>query len=370
MSIFFNKYSIKTITVLLIVFYCQLAVAQTVSFAAVGDIFFGRAGRNYGTDDPFTYVKKIFKTKDIVLGNLETPIASTRQRVLDKPCSLKKNTCKTAKDRRYRRLYLLTFNGRLTAPAILKTAGFTLLATANNHAGDQGSSAILETKNNLQKAGLVAVGSGNTPENAFKPVIINKKGIKIGVIAATVVINFQSKGNGGYYAYATFEKMITLLPAKVKELKSKTDFIIVTLHYSMEGSQRASHGEQKLMRRLAKAGADLFIGTHPHVLGGIQIIGKMLVIYTLGNFLFDRSQDLWGKSAILHLDFIKNDKKTYMDNIFLSPVVLKGAPCGLPKPATDYEAKTILKMIKKLSAVYKNPCGTIVIKNDRLNINI
>ena len=80
--------------------------AQTVTFSAVGDVFFGRGGKEYGTEDPFRYVKNEFKGRDIVLGNLETPITATRVRVTDPPCTLKKNrpnTCETPDEHRYRR---------------------------------------------------------------------------------------------------------------------------------------------------------------------------------------------------------------------------------------------------------------------------
>ncbi|MBN2802804.1 MAG: CapA family protein [Deltaproteobacteria bacterium] len=348
--------------------FCVGLFAQTISFAAVGDVFLGRAGRDYGGDDPFRYVSGILNDSDVVLGNLETPIAEIRKRNLKLPCSLKRGTCLTDEDKRYRRLYLLTFNARLKAPAILKNAGFTLLSTANNHSEDQGSNAMIETMERLKAAGLQSVGTASSRDDAFKPVIIEKNGVKVAFFSATTVINFVSKSSSAFVAYSSLNDLIKNLPGKVAEVKKEVDFVVVTLHYSAENSVKATTGERKLMTLLDDAGANLFIGTHQHVLGGVEIFKNMVAVYSLGNFLFDKSDDLWGKTAILKLDFVKSKSGNSLKNVHLIPVILNGKPYGLPKPAEGTDGHKLLKRVISLSHLYQNPKGALQIKNGVLKI--
>ena len=339
--------------------YAASAVAQTITFSAVGDVFFGRAGKEYGTEDPFRYIKQEFQNRDVVLGNLETPISATRRRILTKPCNLKKGTCETETQEQYRRLYYLTFQGRVSAARLLREGGFTVLSTANNHAEDQGGEGMIETLGHLQQQSLGAVGSGSNRDEAWKPFIYKKNGVSIGIIAATTILNFTPTEKIGFLAHGTVQSLMEELPARITTLKKEVDFVVVTLHYGAESVRYPSPKERKLMAAMADAGADLFIGTHPHVLRGIEIINNMVVFWSLGNFLFDAPRADWCESGIVHVDFVKDASGTSMKNIRLVPVTLSGDPKRLPHPASPPKAQKIISDIQKNSRRFRNARGEV-----------
>lgn len=353
---------------LLMIGFCiaKPGFTQTVTFSAVGDIFFGRGGNQFGTEDPFRYVKQEFQDRDVVLGNLETPICAERYRILTPPCSQKKGACKTEEEKRYRRLYFLTFQARVSAAKLLKDAGFTLLSTANNHVEDQGGPGINETLKHLSDQKLAVLGSGKTKNNAWRPYIFEKDGVSIGVVAATTILNFPSVEKTGFVAGATLKKLIAVLPARIEALKQKVDFVVVTMHYGVESTTHPDPRERKLLQKLSDAGADVFIGTHPHVLQGIEKMNQMVVFWSLGNFLFDSKKNTWRESGIVHIDFVKDDTGTRMENIRFLPVTLSGIPSRLPIPANPVRATAINKKVIDLSRRYRNPRGTLTVKGNQL----
>lgn len=353
--------------------YALPTCAQTVTFSAVGDVFFGRGGKEFGTEDPFRYVKDEFLGRDIVLGNLETPIAATRNRITTPPCTLKKhrkNSCKTDEERRYRRLYFLTFQARISAARLLKEGGFTVVSTANNHAEDQGGEGIRETLVHLAPQSVSKVGSGKSREEAWAPYIFEKDGVSVGIIAATTILNFTPVEGLGFVAHGTVKQLADSLPRRIAALKTKVDFVVVTLHYGAESERQPSPRERNLIRVLAAAGTDLFIGTHPHVLRGIEIIGKTVVFWSLGNFLFDAPRADWRDSAIVHVDFVKNKTETNLKNIRLVPVTLSGDPSRLPQPASPEKAAQIISDVKRFSRVFQNPKKSVEFSNDIIRVNL
>ncbi|MBN2525497.1 MAG: CapA family protein [Deltaproteobacteria bacterium] len=344
--------------------------AQTVTFSAVGDVFFGRAGKQHGTEDPFRYVKSEFANRDIVMGNLESPITPIRRRLLTPPCSVKKGTCQTEEQRRYHRLYFLTFQGRESAAKLLKEGGFTVMSTANNHAEDQGGEGIIETLDRLKAQSVQNVGSSTNAAEAWEPYIFKKNGVSVGIIAATTILNFTPTETQGFVAHGTLKQLIDMLPKKIADLKSKVDFVVVTLHYGAESVSHPSARERMLMRAMAQAGADLFIGTHPHVLRGIEIIDNMVVFWSLGNFLFDSRKKEWCESGIVHVDFVKNKTGKSMRNIRFIPVTLSGIPERLPHPANRVRAQQIIKEMKTNSIRYQNPKNSIIFGDQIIEVQL
>lgn len=344
--------------------------AQIVKFAAVGDVFFGRGGKEYGTETPFRYVQHLFKGNDIVLGNLETPICQTRHRLLRSPCSYRRKDCITETDERYRRLYYLTFHARTSAASILKNAGFTVMSTANNHMEDQGVQGIIETQQHLDAQQLSYVGTGKTKNEAWTPYIYEKNGVKIGIIAATTIWNFTSSNHTAFFAHATLDRLSQILAQRVARLKQKVDFVVVTLHYGAESIHYPVYSHRQLIEKIAKAGADVFVGTHPHVLQGIQVFNQMLVFWSLGNFLFDSSKPPWRESGIVHLDFVKKNSQHSLQNATFTPITLTGNPQFLPYPANPSRAKNIISKIKRYSRRFNNPKGTLRETDGVLHINV
>jgi len=350
---------------------CLLPLTATaapvrITFSGVGDIIFGRAGGRFGLEDPFRHVAHLWKGRDMVYGNLETPITAVQLRNVRKPANCGVVTCNDDQ-KAYRRLFRLTFWGRPEAVALLKGAGFTVMGTANNHAEDQGPQGLLETLVHLKKGNVGYCGTGATVEDAWAPFVFEKQGVKVALLSVTSLWNYPPTRKGAFYALTEFPKIQTELPAKVRELKTKHDFVIVALHYGEEYVHLPEGGERKLMRNLEAAGADAVVGGHPHVLRGIQVINKMVVFYSMGNFLFDNNRDAQVESGVAQFDLVKDGAKKSLENVAFHPVRLEGNPGWiLPKHVTGAPAQSLLKKMLRHSKPLGNAEGELAIDGDRL----
>ncbi len=319
-------------------------------------------------DDPFRYIKEKLQEREIVYGNLETPISRRAYRFKRTPCAW--GACQSESERRYRRLARLSFRAHPQAAGILKEAGFTVMGTANNHAEDQGPLGLLETIQHLRDQDLSWVGTGAQPEEAWRPFLFKKEGLSVALIAATAVWNFKPSRAGAFYAGASFKELTRDLPGQIRALRSEVDFIILALHSGGESSRAPWTNERRLLRHLAEAGLDLFIGSHPHVLRGVQLLGSTLVFWSMGNFLFDSNRGAWGESALLRLEFIKEGERRYMDKISLQPITLDARPGKLPRPAQPKKAQKILEEVLRISEPFKNPPGSLKIEGGELRIKL
>lgn len=234
----------------------------------VGDIMMGRNveahikkdGRQY----LFENVHELFSETDMVIGNLEGPIMAQH---IPTP---------TGSTR---------FSFATTTAQDLKNAGFSALSLANNHALDYGVSGFTETRRHLGDAGIDAFGH---PREASKDYILTQK------------INGQEIVLIGFNAYdKNFNEANAA--ALVAEMSSNQDrFVIVYIHWGVEYALHANDSQKTLAKKLIDSGADLIVGHHPHVAQNVDVYNGRLILYSLGNFIFDQyfSQDTQETLAI------------------------------------------------------------------------
>ena len=172
---------------------------------------------------------------------------------------------------------------------IFQELGLDLVTLANNHALDFGMDALLDTCDTLDQAGIYHVGAGRNLEEACKPVIITEKGESIGFLGASRVIPV-----GSWNASASKPGMLTtydpsLLLEQIDHLKETCDYVVVYVHWGIEKKDRPEEYQRSLGKQYIDAGADLVIGSHPHVLQGIEYYKGKPIFYSLGNFVFGSS---------------------------------------------------------------------------------
>lgn len=307
-----------------------------ISLIAGGDVMFGRLKgkqlQHFGYNRPFRFVKSLFRGHDIVTMNLETPI--------------------TSKVHYRRRKSSLVFRAKPVAAKILKQAGFNLVVTANNHCHDQKDIGINETISYLQKQGLPWAGTGRTKSEAWKPYIYEKHGVKLGVLALTRLNNYTFPRQNSYYAHLTRQRVRKDLPPKVRALSKKVDFTVVILHWGVEYKHMTIARERKLIRLIEKAGCDLFIGHHPHVLRGIQRYGNLVAFYSLGNFLFDGARGVRAEAGLARAVFEKKGSQARLAKAEFIPLVLNG-PGRVPRPAKGWRARSINKKMRRYSRTFR-----------------
>ena len=167
----------------------------------------------------------------------------------------------------------------------LKNVGFDLLSTANNHALDTGLDGIAETISQINESGMKNFGT--LAEDGDKGIIVEKNGIKIGLISFTDTLNgMDSLMRGKEYSVNTFAQDVK---SDIQNLKDNTDIVIVYPHWGNEYQLVPNERQIFLKEMLQEAGADIILGSHPHVLQRYEVEDKnnkkYFTIFSMGNAL-------------------------------------------------------------------------------------
>lgn len=167
--------------------------------------------------------------------------------------------------------------------------GVDVVSLANNHALDFGPEALLDTFAVLDEAGIPYAGAGETRERAAQPVYLERGGRTIGILAASRVIpvvswNIENQQPGMLCTYDSAR-----LVEAVSETKKHCDYVAVYVHWGVEGENTPQEYQRQLAREYIDAGADLVVGSHPHAPQGIEYYNGKPVVYSLGNFIFNRN---------------------------------------------------------------------------------
>ncbi len=257
--------------------------AQGISMSFVGDILLAshvQSGVNrFGANHPFEKVKPLLSSSDFTVGNLESAVGMGG---IPQP------------DKEY------TFRADPMVLEGVKWSGIDVLSIANNHVLDFGSEVFDQTLNNISSSNLHYVGGGRNRAEAFSPVILEKGDKKIAVFAASRVVpdvswhaGENSPGVAGVYD-----------PRKLVEgidyVRQQSDHIVVYLHWGTERETLPGSYQRRLARQLIDSGADVVVGTHPHVLQGFEFYNHGLIAYSLGNFVFT---NLENDTLILTVNF-------------------------------------------------------------------
>jgi len=171
----------------------------------------------------------------------------------------------------------------------LVEAPFHVACLANNHTVDFGPAGLENTIAVLQRAGLKTVGAGMTEGEAAKPLEIEVRGVRVGVINCAEGEECRSVGGGpGVYGLD-----VHVAARQIAELRSRCDVVLVIFHGGREHTPLPPPYVVRDLRRLAEAGASAVIAHHPHVPQGIEIHSGVPIAYSLGNFAFWQENDLF-----------------------------------------------------------------------------
>lgn len=243
-----------------------LAHAEPVKLVFVGDIMLddGPGQVIASGRDPLAAFVPLLAEADIRIGNLETPIATT-----GKPSESK------------------IYNFR-AHPRVLKVleGRFDALSVANNHSGDYGTAAFLETLDHLRSIGIVPFGGGRDLTEAHKPYWVHKGGLRIALLAYNE-FKPRSFAAGPHWPGVAWSED-SLVVADIRAARAAgADIVLPYMHWGWEREPEPTLRQRNLARLLIDAGADAVIGNHPHVTQGMETYRGRPIIYSLGNFVFD-----------------------------------------------------------------------------------
>lgn len=170
--------------------------------------------------------------------------------------------------------------------ALLKELGADVVTLANNHMLDFGRGPLGETLETLDEAGILHVGAGRNLGEAKACQSIEVQGRRIGFLGASRVIPDSSwmaasKGSG---LFATYDPKLLL--EEIQAAKAENDYVVVYVHWGIERNTEPEDYQKSLARAYIDAGADAVIGSHPHVLQGMEFYKEKPIFYSLGNFIF------------------------------------------------------------------------------------
>ncbi len=204
-------------------------------------------------------------------------------------------------------------------------AGCNLINLANNHMGDKGAAATTATIDLWSRLRPLALSGANKSTSDQQRVSYAElKGIKIGFVGFADFNN-----NAGTPAYSVNLYHDEALVRKlVGEARSRADLVIVSMHWGAEGSAAINEDQKAQVDLLGSLGADIIIGTGPHVLQKVEKVtrpdGRQMVIwYSLGNMLSSQLNTAELFSGIASFDVVKSpDGPVKIENLAFHPTYM------------------------------------------------
>ena len=289
-------------------FFCHPLKAQTDTLRLLftGDIM-GHAPQiksaevspgKYDYRPCFKYVKPILERADLAIGNLELTLPGkspyTGYPMFRSPDAL--------------------------ADA-LKYAGFDILVTANNHANDSHGAGVVHTIEVLRDLGLQQTGTfkNQRDRGLFYPLMVYKNGFKL------ALLNYTYDTNGVPTQAPTVVNLIDTaqIARDLAEARArKPHFIIVVMHWGIEYQLEENAEQRRLAKFLIRHGADMIIGSHPHVVQPIRwetattldgASKEVPVVYSLGNFISNQQKPGTDGGIMFQVDLLHRKGVPYAE---------------------------------------------------------
>lgn len=299
---------------------------KTVSLTFTGDLLFEQAlydsWDQYRFGSYFDQVKPYLKG-DFVIGNQEVPIGGHALGVSG---------------------VAFSFNAPEEIAQQLPAVGFNVMTLSNNHSYDRGYQGVVNTMDNLEKAGITTTGLYKSAEDANHTTILEKNGIKIALISYTYDTN-EPIDDEHSFVTKTFlnetqvldEPHKALLKKDVEQAKQQADVVIAAMHWGNEFTYRINQAQIDTANWLNELGVNIIIGNHSHCLQTTETIkadngNQTMIFYSLGNFvssaaMVDRASpdftNMYEIGAIVNLDITKDTTTNQIEikNPVLTPIV-------------------------------------------------
>ena len=188
---------------------------------------------------------------------------------------------------------MYTFRAKPERLSIYHEMGVDLLTLANNHVYDFGKDAFYDMLASFKEYQLPYIGAGENIEEAKKPYYLIINGYKIAFVNATraeknILTPEATDTEGGVFRCYDPTNLINL----IKEVKKDSDYVITLIHWGREDSHELEDVQKETSKLYIDAGSDVIVGTHAHVLQGIEFYRNKPIIYNIGDFIFnDESKD-------------------------------------------------------------------------------
>lgn len=201
--------------------------------------------------------------------------------------------------------------------------GFDVINVINNHMLDKGEKGLQYSIDFWQEKDVLLIG-GYTADNPNDVRIMECEGIKIAFLGYTDWTNglYLPSSSKLYIPYTDDD----LIKEQISLAKEYADLVFVSMHWGKEDEKEENEEQRRIAQLICDSGADVIIGTHPHVLQGIEWLegvdgNKTLVTYSLGNLM---STQQYGRnliSCLLSFDIVLDATGLKIDNVLMTPVI-------------------------------------------------
>lgn len=302
--------------------YEELSWPRTFTVTVAGDTTLGSTDDLRARDDCFERVAErqgygwffsgladLFGTDDLTLVNFEG--------------TLTEQTQKTEK--------LYNFKGPAEYTDILTLGGVEAVNLANNHTRDYGDAGYEDTLANLRAAGLTVSGGGELG-------VFEKDGVKVGM-------------TGYSFPYKNGQKDISADVRALREMGCQ--IVIASFHWGSEYRDDFTAEQRNIGRAALRAGADVVVGHHPHIVQGVEAYEDKYILYSLGNLVFGGNVDPDDRDALAaRLTFTVYEDHADAPALTLVPLRLTALDEGTdyrPVLAAGEEAERILSRVLRRS---------------------
>ena len=302
----------------------------TVTIGLVGDLMFARdvvtLMEQHGPGYAFERVTPLFAGVDLLVGNLEGTFSDRGERL----------------DKYY------TFRAPPRLAVALRDAGFDAVSLANNHALDYGPVSLADTRATLDAIGVGYFGAGAGTDEAMRPLVLEAPAGRVALLGFSAVASsvFASKSGPGV-ARATAEVVATEVGAAAADV----DYVVVVFHFGREYDAVPTSEQRALAHAAADAGAVLVVGHHAHVLQPWERRGDALILYGLGNFVFDLDREdlaTLGEGPFATVVAVVELSEHAPPRLAFLPAYIDPDE-NRPRPATDAEAARMKDALRQLS---------------------
>jgi poly-gamma-glutamate capsule biosynthesis protein CapA/YwtB (metallophosphatase superfamily) len=300
--------------------HVKVDTVVTVAIAFVGDLMCHSVQFNYAhvEDDSFDFngvfseVEEYLSSADFTIGNFETVLAGSENGYSGYPF----------------------FNAPDDFLSAIKSAGFDLLITANNHALDQGIKGVERTIEQMDNIGINHTGTFLSQRDRDSIRIYDVRGISFAVLPYSYSTNGVPIPKGKNYIINLIDN--DLIRKDIRQARSEgAEIVIVFFHFGDEYKREPNSYQKDVVSNAINAGADIIIGSHPHVVQPFDYfktneatLDSGFIAYSLGNFISNQRWRYSDAGVMLKVEISKNifTDSLYLSNISYVPTwVFKGS---------------------------------------------
>jgi poly-gamma-glutamate synthesis protein (capsule biosynthesis protein) len=282
---------------------------EPVSIVAVGDTILDEPG----AADFLAPTAPVVRSADVAIAQIETPFTDRGE------------------------VSVLEVAARAADPgelAAFADAGFNVATLAGNHVFDQGHPGIRDTLDVLHRSGIVTAGSGMNIAEARRPALIERKGVRFGIVAYNTVGPRESwagldKPGAAYVRVLTHYELdiavpggppktytfcdpddLDLMASQLEEMRSGCDVVVACFHKGTIGAPSVPlYYERQVTHHAIDAGADIVFAHHAHMLGPIEMYRSKPIFHGLGNYI--TATRLFSSGGDDHIEFIERVQREY-----------------------------------------------------------